>query len=45
MNHRLLSKPAEKLCTRVANNLVQALVERAAKHGAPTGVTVRGGGP
>ena len=45
MNHRLLSKPAEKLFTRVANNLVQALVERAAKHGVPAGVTVRGGAP
>ncbi len=42
MNHRLLSKPAEKLFTRVANNLVQALVERAAKHQAQAGATAPG---
>lgn len=45
MNHRLLSKPAEKLFTRVANNLVHALVERAATHRAHAGVSVPGDAP
>ena len=42
MNHRLLSKPAEALFSRVANNLVQALVERALKTQPSHGGAVQG---
>ena len=42
MNHRLLSKPAETLFRRVANNLVQALVARALKTHPSHGSAVQG---